>query len=53
MNVTYENEQFLLHNDLDSGIFLFSTKINLTFQISKTTITVFKNRNFIFIFKIF
>jgi len=34
MNVTYENEQFLLHNDLESGIVLFSTKTYLEFLVN-------------------
>jgi len=33
IDIIYENEQFLLYNDIESGIVLFSTKTNLEFLL--------------------
>jgi len=39
--IYYENEQFLLHNDIESGIVLFSTKTNLEFLVKIDRYSIF------------
>jgi len=40
IDIIYENEQFLLHNDIESGIVLFSTKTNLEYLVKFDTLYV-------------